>query len=104
MENKWIYSLLLLAIATSSVKSQSVTIKTPNNSNIEVFYRSEMPITQIAEIDAYIRTNYPAAALLRSASTTYNCHSYAWNLSEGGTVTAWMNQNTQNGQANVSKY
>jgi hypothetical protein len=38
-------------------------------------------------------TYYPEAEILANASATYNCHSYAWNMTEeGGGTICWLNQ------------
>ena len=41
---------------------------------------------------------------MASASNKYNCHSYAWNISEGGRQIVWMNQLDEYGRPNISKY
>ncbi|MDD4116224.1 MAG: hypothetical protein PHG27_11645 [Massilibacteroides sp.] len=45
---------------------------------------------------------YPEATILAPSSRKYNCHSYAWNLTTGGTINCWVNQ-TENGQS-ISNY
>jgi hypothetical protein len=41
---------------------------------------------------SYVQENYGwcGACVLQAASKYYNCHSYAWNISEGGAI-GWMN-------------
>lgn len=39
------------------------------------------------------------------ATSHYNCHSFAWYVTEGGgTTNRWMKQNLDNGNSNLSKY
>lgn len=60
----------------------------------------------ICEADAaqWIIDNESDAQRIGAATTNYNCHSYAWNVSEGGSsINAWLKQ-TYNGQPNLSKY
>ena len=48
--------------------------------------------------------DYGAENVLAPASKKYNCHSYTWNLSEGGTEKVWMNQYDSFNNPNISKY
>ena len=43
------------------------------------------------------------ADLLALASVEYNCHAYAWHLTEGNANKVWIN-NIDNGNSNLSKY
>jgi hypothetical protein len=38
------------------------------------------------------------------ACTLYNCHAYAWHLTEGHTNQVWINQTNDNESANLNKY
>jgi hypothetical protein len=51
---------------------------------------AELTPLQIAQINSYYATNYPNATILASSTFSYNCHSYAWNMTEGG-PTVWIN-------------
>jgi hypothetical protein len=51
----------------------------------------------------YASMGITSADILDEASTVYNCHAYAWHLTEGNTNKVWINQ-TDNGNANLSKY
>jgi len=35
-------------------------------------------------------SSYPNAVIIDNPTTTYNCHAYAWHMSEGGTPPVWM--------------
>jgi hypothetical protein len=42
--------------------------------------------------------------ILDDASTQYNCHAYAWHLSQGHTNKVWINQYDVNKNPNLNKY
>jgi hypothetical protein len=75
----------------SLCNAQTVYLYTPNGSQIYAFQRQEMSPSDIAYYTAECASLYPNAEILANASTTYNCHSYAWNKTEGG-PTCWLNQ------------
>ncbi|MFV0379041.1 MAG: hypothetical protein ACK5JD_17255 [Mangrovibacterium sp.] len=83
---------ILLACITTSTLAQTVTLFTPNGSTVEAFYRSELSDTEIAELTQLYKTTYPEAEVLANASRTYNCHSYAWNITDCGNTICWLNQ------------
>ncbi len=68
-----------------------VDIYTPKGTSVYVFSRSP-ELTQAEKNDCalWVQSNYPQAIILQEASIFYNCHSYAWNVSEGGPI-YWMN-------------
>jgi hypothetical protein len=51
----------------------------------------------------YASIGITSADILDEASVAYNCHAYAWHLTEGHTNRVWVNQ-TEGGNANLSKY
>jgi len=89
----------LLASVTCFVLSKAVadsptTIYTPQGSIVpDTYIRDEMSPSEIAAYNSWATSNYPNATLLSNASTTYNCHGYAWYVSEGGSC-VWMGYNT----------
>lgn len=62
-----------------------------------------MTDAEIASLNQYVTSAYPNAIILKTASPTYNCHSYAWNLTDGGDV-CWINATIKNANDNISKY
>ncbi|MDE7369905.1 MAG: hypothetical protein K2N08_09105 [Muribaculaceae bacterium] len=60
------------------------------------------PQAEITEGHNYIKNEYPLATIIEDATCAYNCHAYAWYVSEGG-AKYWINQ-THNGSENVSKF
>lgn len=51
----------------------------------------------------FISETFPNATILSESTHTYNCHSYAWNMTEGG-PTCWINYKTIDNANNISKY
>lgn len=82
MDN-WLYSPCAAA---------QITIYTPNGSvvpNVEI--NPEMTPVAIAASNDYVDVTYPNATRLADASNTYNCHGYAFHMSEGGSGNIWIN-------------
>jgi hypothetical protein len=71
--------------------AQIVYLYTPNGSQVYAFQEAEMSASDITYYTTLYQNNYPQATVLANASSTYNCHSYAWNMREGG-PTCWLNQ------------
>jgi hypothetical protein len=91
MKSKIIMCLFLYFVGLCYAQS-TVYLYTPNGSQVTANQGPEMSPSEIASINAYYVSAYPNAELLADASATYNCHSYAWNLTEGGTIICWLNQ------------
>jgi len=83
------------------------TVKTPKNQTIYVGAGSDNTYyLALWEADAadWIDDNDSDAERIGAATSNYNCHSYAWHVSDGGASTdCWMNY-TYSGNANVAKY
>jgi hypothetical protein len=100
-----IYAFSLVLI-TSTVKSQRTT-KTPMGQTVNLLNNWDTPYL-IADAEAWaaqwITVNHSDAVRIAPATTNYNCHSYAWNVTEGGSSSnAWLSQ-TYNENPNLSKY
>lgn len=98
-ENKQIYGLTVATsyiaqaeIQDSFVKAQATLyVYTPKGTAVEVFIRGELlTAPEKIAMDNYVRDNYPGASVVRTATTNYNCHSYAW-YSTSSTNKYWMN-------------
>lgn len=80
--------MIFLLIILNYVSAQSpITLYTPRGSNVYAHTRPElMSETDKLNWSDTVELYYPQATELNapSATTTYNCHSYAWNMSEGG--------------------
>jgi len=89
--------MLFLAIVIQSglyqISAQTpITLYTPRGSSFTAYQRPELMDDEEKENwSDTISIYYPQATELNppSATTTYNCHSYAWNMSEGG-PTCWI--------------
>ncbi len=101
--------LLMLLVDIGFCYADSITtIYTRGGKPIEVIIRDEMSQEDIQFYNAAICQEFSEATFLASSSRTYNCHSYAWNLTDGGTVVCWINDSVKNQQnikvPNLSKY
>lgn len=62
------------------------TIYTKGGKAVEVFFCSDMDSISKVQYNAEYQKEFPNATILASSTAKYNCHSYAWNLSDGGTT------------------
>ncbi len=66
-------------------------IYTPQGNFVEVIKRDEqLTVAEKEAIRQKWSQTYPRAICLEEATTIYNCHAYAWSVSEGGEK-CWMN-------------
>lgn len=103
MKNTLFTIIYILALLTGSLKAQTIDLFTPNGTVVKGFYRDELTQSEITTITQQTAAEFPNATVLANASRTYNCHSYAFNLSEGGSNVVWVNA-THNGAANLVNY
>jgi len=94
-----VYNLFLLCVlifSTSNVlcSDTPTTIQTPKDSDVSAYLLDEVLQSDIDNMNNYYTTTYPNATLVASATRTYNCHAYAWHVSEGGNR-VWINQPSQ---------
>ena len=90
--------LLQNKIQESNAKvSLKVRIFTKCGKPLIAYSISEMTSQEIAELNSFTIKTYPNATFLSNSSATYNCHSYAWNVSDGGKK-YWINESS------ISKY
>ena len=98
-------TILLAALSSVMCFSQTYsTIYTKGGKAIEVIIRPEMSKEEIQQYDEQCRKTFSKATMLSSSSTTYNCHSYTWNLSDGGKTKCWINPITALGRPNIDNY
>jgi hypothetical protein len=77
--------ILSLIFSFAIYNAGAIYLYTPNGS--AVFASAEVEWWSAAEIAYYTnqcQEAFPEAQVLANVSHTYNCHSYAWNMSEGG--------------------
>lgn len=87
MKRRFVLLLTVLSISLCGVHGQ---VFTPKGTPVRVAYSNEEhKDIRKQEIAQSIRNNFPHAVILSEATTAYNCHSYAWNVSEGGPY-CWM--------------
>ncbi len=87
-----IVSLYALLFPLNSSFAQSTTVYTPNGTPVTVLIFNEMSQSQIIATNAQAAAAFPNATIINDASTTYNCHAYAWYLTEcTGCTNYWMN-------------
>jgi hypothetical protein len=102
--------LVLLGLSIELHAQYSVVspspVRTPKLTSIEVLQSTttDWNGTQKGDIRDDIEDNYPGITFLSDATKTYNCHNYAWHMSDGGAYTYWMNQNTGTPSANIQNY
>jgi len=95
MKTKLLISSLVFSVLGSNqliAQPPTVSVYTPKGSSVTAYQTSEIWSYQ-DKLDwgAAYATAYPYATEQGTATTTstYNCHSYAWNMSEGG-PTCWI--------------
>ncbi|WP_155978027.1 hypothetical protein [Pedobacter glucosidilyticus] len=87
--------LIILLIISSNLNSSllaqtSISITTPNGSIVpDTYMLPEFSSSQIASLNYQIAVTYPNASAQTSSSNTYNCHAYAWHITEGGS-NVWL--------------
>ncbi|TCO07124.1 T9SS type A sorting domain-containing protein [Natronoflexus pectinivorans] len=102
---KKIYLFLTGILAfTFFCNAQYVTLYTPNGSPVQTLIRSEGSTEWITITTNQYKVAYGEENVLAPASQRYNCHNYAWHMSEGNTEIVWMNQYDSYGNSNVWKY
>lgn len=70
----------------------TITVHTFMGTAVEGIITQELTPTEIASLTRQYMVLFPNATCLKPASNLYNCHSYAWNMTDGGD-TCWINNN-----------
>lgn len=85
---KCVRIILLIALLSLQVRVKAdvqLTLYTPNGSSVRAtIYSTELTQSQISALNVQTANEFPLATIVDSASRKYNCHSYAWNMVEGG--------------------
>lgn len=100
---------LLLVCIFSALFSQTysiINVYTPKGTAVQAGYLTggELNSTQKAAITATITAAHPNVTILDEPTWTYNCHGYAWHISEGKSPIVWINAIDQSSNPNVQKY
>lgn len=84
-----------LFLICNSVYSQYIDVKdyitTPNGSGVETWICQELSSSEIDYLTNIWKSRYPNAVKKADATRTYNCHGYAWSITEN-TGTRWINR------------
>ena len=102
MKKSFLIIILILLQAMKCILFAQ-TVSTPNGSSVEVNIYSAGNIANLETFAAnYIATRGwtttgPNPDIIKTAHATgaYNCHSYAWYMTEGGSSNYWMNAATK---------
>ncbi|MDO8930186.1 MAG: hypothetical protein Q7W54_14520, partial [Bacteroidota bacterium] len=89
--------LLFCIIYGSAQYTVTTNVKTPKNSTVpdtRIFTGTDFSYTspQLAALAADLQANY-SAELISAPTKKYNCHAYAWHVSEGGNQ-VWIGYET----------
>ncbi|UOQ71339.1 hypothetical protein [Hymenobacter cellulosilyticus] len=85
------YLGVMLLLSSKAQAQSTTTIYTPKGTAVSAYILEEWSPQQIEQGNAYVATNYPNAQPLTSSSNRYNCHAYAWYLSEApGSPWYWL--------------
>lgn len=95
------FSILLISICAvylSNAQSSQytpATIRTPKGSIVSdtgTFVGTDVRLTSndLAALDYDLRVNYNGAQRIGNPTYKYNCHAYAWYLTEGGNNNVWL--------------
>lgn len=79
-----------------------VNIQTPNESNVEAIDYYPLDQGYLDYCDDLIET-FSGITVTDNATSDYNCHGWAWHVSEGGSR-YWINDLTISDNPNLSKY
>ena len=91
----FVLMILLCIYVHSTTFSQ---VYTPNGTQLDPNNLFYLPEASQNDLDYYtycVQTLYPNAVILAPATTSYNCHGWAWHVSEGGSA-VWINDPNDN--------
>ena len=86
----FVYLLTLLSDSGWGMYDIYTYVYTPKGTAVLANIRDEMSEQDILTANDLATSDYPAALFLCDASRTYNCHAYAWHISDGGEI-VWIN-------------
>lgn len=77
--------LFLVLTVNKTLAQTQTTIYTPLGTPVfDTYITPELASWEITYLNQYFTSLYPNAILLANASGTYNCHGYAWHMTQGG--------------------
>jgi len=101
---KFFLSFMLCSLFVTSFAQTPITIYTRWGQSVQGHINTEMTSSEINSLNAQYTSLYPQATLLGNSSSTYNCHSYAWNMWDQGGPTCWINASISASNDNIKKY
>jgi hypothetical protein len=104
-----IVSVVSILIYSNSLYGQSfinTTLLTPNGTNIEakLLVSGEWTQSEKNTQKQLLLAQFPNVTVLDDPTWTYNCHGFAWNLSEGNPEIRWINAIKDGGSPNLVNY
>ena len=81
---------LSIYLFSADLFAQTTTVYTPKGTAVTATLRSEYTASQISQITQQTASQWPNATVVVNASNQYNCHTYAWHLTEGNTNKVWI--------------
>lgn len=77
--------------------SQTATVYTCNGSTVAAFINTEYSQPQIESLnnETISQFGYLGITIIGNSSNLFNCHSYAWHISEGNPNKVWINNASQ---------
>lgn len=88
---KILITLTACIFCSEILSAAPVILYTPNHHAVSAFTNTdELDQPEKDQLRTYYTNLYPNAVFISEATLNYNCHSYAWNMSEGG-PTCWLN-------------
>jgi hypothetical protein len=87
---KYSFSVCMFVCVVFNAVSQTLSpVTTQKCSNVNAYIVPENSQAWIDATNAYAASQFPNATIISNSSQTYNCHGYAWHMSNGGS-TRWI--------------
>lgn len=105
MKQLLIIPLLLTVILVQAQTYNYFNAYTPKSTAVQAMSLTggDLSSGQKATAKSDALATYPGITFLADATWSYNCHGWAWNMSEGG-ATGWINEYDNSSNQNVYKY
>lgn len=101
---KTLASALFIFLCITANAQDIITIKTSKGMSIEAIVNiPELSPSDIDYVNNQFITTFPQATFVDNSTRAYNCHSYAWNMTEGGPK-CWINQYKSDESSNIALY
>ncbi|AVM58135.1 hypothetical protein C3V43_10510 [Bacteroides heparinolyticus] len=99
----YIFSLWMLFLSISTYAENHVTLYTKCGKAVTGVILPEISDAEKNALNTFTISTYPNATFLAGSTRSYNCHSYAWNMTQGG-QTCWVDATINTSNDNLSKY